>query len=70
MELTPLAVVLLFPIYTLFWAKRRLPPGESLWKKLISPTHNWGAIQCTCSNIPFTIQKINKGTTAICRFQE
>ena len=41
MELTPLAVVLLFPIYTLFWAKRRLPPGESLWKKLISPTHNW-----------------------------
>ena len=47
MELTPLAVVLLFPICTLFWAKRRLPPGESLWKKLTSPTHNWGAIQCT-----------------------
>ena len=53
MELTPLAVVLLFPVYTLFWAKRRLPPGQSLWKKLISPTHNWGAIQCTC-NIRFT----------------
>ena len=41
MELAPLAVVLLFPVYTLFWAKRRLPPGQSLWKKLISPTHNW-----------------------------
>ena len=41
MELTPLAVVLLFPVYSVFWARRRLPPGQSLWAKLTSPTHNW-----------------------------
>ena len=41
MELVPLAVTILFPIYSFWNAHRNLGPEETLLKKMVSPTHNW-----------------------------
>jgi solute carrier family 6 amino acid transporter-like protein 5/7/9/14 len=40
-ELGPIAVTFLYPIFYVYRVRNKLQPGESLWHKMITPTHNW-----------------------------